>query len=419
MGNASRNVRKTLATVRCAVYTRKSTEEGLEQEFNSLDAQREAAEAYIHSQRHQGWILLEEHYDDGGFSGGSLDRPALQRLMADIAAGRMDCVVVYKVDRLSRSLLDFARLMDQFDQHAVSFVAVTQPFNTTTSLGRLTLNVLLSFAQFEKDIIGERTRDKMSAARRKGKWIGGLPVLGYDVAPEGGRLVVNQSEAVKVRAIFELFREHRSLSAVREELERRQWVTKVWRSQRGIEHGGRPFGEPMLMRLLTNPVYTGRVQHHGEFYAGEHPAIVEPGIWQSVNAQLRSVASASRGTRGHGRRTAPLHGLLYCGECKQPMGATATAHHGRHYRYYVCRLRTCPSKAVAAAVIEESVRGQVRSALQGRSMRQQWGISDQQWEAFEGGDGELLRTIVRQICYSAQTGCVSLELNLAEDGASQ
>jgi site-specific DNA recombinase len=196
--------------VRCAVYTRKSTEEGLDQEFNSLDAQREAAEAFIRSQRHQGWTLLPERYDDGGFSGGNLDRPALQRLLEDIEAGRVDCVVVYKVDRLSRSLLDFARLMDRFDQRTVSFVAVTQQLNTTTS-GRLTLNILLSFAQFEREIIGERTRDKMTAARRKGKWVGGMPVLGYDVAPDGGHLVVNAQEADRVREIFRLYAQHQSL----------------------------------------------------------------------------------------------------------------------------------------------------------------------------------------------------------------
>ena len=206
MGNGlGRRDRTAPAQVRCAVYTRKSTEEGLEQEFNSLDAQREAAEAYIHSQRHQGWTLVPDRYDDGGFSGGSLDRPALKRLLADIQASRIDCVVVYKVDRLSRSLLDFARLMDQFDQQSANFVAVTQQFNTTTSLGRLTLNVLLSFAQFEREIIGERTRDKMSAARKKGKWIGGCPVLGYDVAPGGRRLIVNEPEAAQVREIFQLY----------------------------------------------------------------------------------------------------------------------------------------------------------------------------------------------------------------------
>src|SRR6266700_884100 len=188
--------------VRCAIYTRKSTEEGLEQEFNSLQAQREAAEAYIQSQKHLGWTLVETRFDDGGFSGGSLDRPALQQLLQHLDDGEVDCVMVYKVDRLSRSLLDFARLMDRFDQRSVSFVSVTQQFNTTTSLGRLTLNILLSFAPFEREIISDRTRDKMSAARRKGKWVGGTPVLGYDVDPAGRRLIVNEKEAQRVREIF-------------------------------------------------------------------------------------------------------------------------------------------------------------------------------------------------------------------------
>src|SRR6266700_3778303 len=228
------------AIVRCVIYTRKSTEEGLEQAFNSLQAQREAGEAFIQSQRHMGWTLIADHYDDGGFSGGNLDRPALQRLMEDVEGQRVDCVVVYKVDRLSRSLLDFARLMDRFEQRLVSFVSVTQQFNTTTSLGRLTLNVLLSFAQFEREIIGERTRDKMGAARRKGKWVGGTPVLGYDVDPAGGRLVVNEPEAQRVREIFRLFKTHRSLLKLVNQLEACRWTNKSWRSKSGVEHVGPP-----------------------------------------------------------------------------------------------------------------------------------------------------------------------------------
>src|SRR6202051_2179741 len=224
--------------IRCGIYPRKSTEEGLDQEFNSLHAQREAAEAYITSQKEAGWKVLADHYDDGGFSGGNLDRPALQRLLADIEARRLDCVVVYKVDRLSRSLLDFARVIDRFDQRSVSFVSVTQQFNTTSSLGRLTLNILLSFAQFEREIIGERTRDKMTAARRKGKWVGGMPVLGYDIAADGGHLEVTRGEAEQVREMFRLYTQHRSLSAIIEELDRRGWTTKAFRSQRGKQHGG-------------------------------------------------------------------------------------------------------------------------------------------------------------------------------------
>ena len=206
-------------TVRCAVYTRKSTQEGLDQEFNSLDAQREAAQAYIASQRPEGWTCLPDSYDDGGFTGGNLDRPALTRLLADIQSGQIDCVVVQRVDRLSRSLLDFARLMETFEKHQVSFVSVAQQLNSATSMGRLVLNVLLSFAQFEREMIAERTRDKIAATRRKGKWCGGLPVLGYDVDPRGPRLVVNEKEAVRVRGIFALYLERGSLERVVEEPE--------------------------------------------------------------------------------------------------------------------------------------------------------------------------------------------------------
>jgi site-specific DNA recombinase len=207
--------------VRCAICTRKSTEEGLQQEFNSLDAQREAAEAFIISQKHEGWQVITDHFDDGGYTGGNMDRPALKRLLAAVEARTVDCIVVYKVDRLSRSLMDFACIIENFDRNGVSFVAVTQQFNTTSSLGRLTLNILLSFAQFEREIISERTRDKMSAARRKGKWVGGIPVLGYDVGSGGGRLAVNDDEAHRVRAIFELYLEHRSLISVVREINRR------------------------------------------------------------------------------------------------------------------------------------------------------------------------------------------------------
>src|SRR5687768_4832257 len=217
--------RAVVKLVRCAVYTRKSTEEGLEQEFNSLDAQREAGEAFVRSQAGEGWALIPTRYDDGGFTGGNTDRPALQRLMADIDTGKVDCVVVYKVDRLSRSLLDFAQMMQTFEKQKVAFVSVTQQFNTGTSMGRLVLNVLLSFAQFEREI-SERTRDKIAATRRKGKWAGGHPILGYDVDPGGYKLVVNPTEAERARAIFALYLEHGSLLPVVEELERRGWTNK-------------------------------------------------------------------------------------------------------------------------------------------------------------------------------------------------
>src|SRR6266851_2914007 len=276
---------RSIAPLRCAVYTRKSTEEGLNQEFNSLEAQREGAEAYIASQRQMGWILVSERYDDGGYTGGNLERPALQKLLRDIEQGKIDCVLVYKVDRLSRSLLDFARLMEIFERHRVSLVSVTQPLNTTTSLGRLTLNILLSYAQFEREIIADRTRDK-AAARRKGKFVGGVPVLGYDVAATRGKLVVNTDEASRVQAIFALYLQHRSLEAVLAEVQVRQWTTKRWTTREGTEHPGRSFTKPTLMRLLRNVLYVGQVSHQGKVYPGEQAAVVEKSVWTRVHALL-------------------------------------------------------------------------------------------------------------------------------------
>jgi site-specific DNA recombinase len=256
-------------TIRCAIYTRKSTEEGLEREFNSLDAQREAALAYIASQQHEGWSALPQRYDDGGFTGGNMDRPALKRLLADIQAGQIDCVLTYKVDRLSRSLLDFAKIMACLDQHQVSFVSVTQQFNTATSMGRLILNVLLSFAQFEREIISERTRDKIAAARRKGKWSGGMPLLGYDVEPRGSKLVIHEQEAARVRAIFRLYLQHQALLPVVQDLERRDWRTKRWQTRKGHPRGGRLFTNTSLQKILTNITYAGQIRYKGEIHPGE------------------------------------------------------------------------------------------------------------------------------------------------------
>src|SRR6266478_8086807 len=286
-----------MAIVRCAIYTRKSSEEGLSQTFNSLDAQREAAEAYILSQREQGWAAVPERYDDGGFTGGNMDRPALQRLLADIDASRIDCVIVYKVDRLSRSLLDFARILDSFEQRQVSFVSVTQQFNTTMSLGRLTLNILLSFAQFEREIIAERTRDKMAAARRKGKWVGGMPVLGYDVAPQGGRLVVNPQEAEQVRNIFELYLNCGSVIGVAQRLSQNGWTTKRWITKSGKPHSGRLFNKNTVTALLGNVVYIGQVRHEGQLYPGEHEAILDRELWNEVNRHLCENSARLRSMR--------------------------------------------------------------------------------------------------------------------------
>lgn len=268
--------------VRCAIYTRKSTEEGLDQDFNSLHAQRESAEAFIASQQHEGWLCLPEHYDDGGYSGGTMERPALQRLLTDIEAGKVDCVVVYKVDRLSRSLLDFARILEAFERHRVSFVSVTQQFNTATSMGRLVLNVLLSFAQFEREMISERTRDKIAATRRKGRWCGGRPILGYDVDRQGAKLVVNADEAAQVRAIFQLYLDDERLMPVVEELRRRGWRNKRWITRKGVQCGGGAFDKSSLWHLLTNVTYLGKVRYKDEIHDGQHEAIVDAEVWQRV-----------------------------------------------------------------------------------------------------------------------------------------
>ena len=323
--------------VRCAVYTRKSTAEGLEQEFNSLDAQRESAQAYIASQRHEGWVCLPSGYDDGGCSGGSIQRPALQQLLADIEAGTVDCVVVYKVDRLSRSLLDFARIIERFQRHGVSLVSVTQQFNTTSSMGRLTLNVLLSFAQFEREIISERTRDKMAAARRKGRRLGGVPVLGYDVQPTDKQLVVNTEEAEQVRAMYELYLQHRGLVPVLRQIQRRGWRTKRWVTNKGIELGGSPFTKSGLHRLLRNVTYTGKVSYKGTLYEGQHDAVVGAQLWQRVQEVLRDNYRAGA-REGRNRYGALLQGLLRCTSCGTGMGHSCTQKKdGKRYRYYVCR----------------------------------------------------------------------------------
>jgi site-specific DNA recombinase len=350
--------------VRCAIYTRKSTEEGLEQEFNSLDAQRDSAESFIASQRNEGWLALPDRYDDGGFSGGNLDRPAMARLLADIAAGRVDCVVVYKVDRLSRSLLDFSRIMETFDKHHVSFVSVTQQFNTTHSMGRLTLNILLSFAQFEREIIGERIRDKISAQRRKGKWTGGVPVLGYDVDRSGPspRLVVNAAEAARVRQIFALYLQHGSLLPVVKELDRRGWRTKARVSAAGKSFGGLTFDKCTLYGLLTNPLYVGKIRHKQDLFPGEHEAIVDPGVFAKVQATLQH-NGRSGGLEARNRHGALLKGLLRCKACGKGMVHTFTSKRGRHYTC-VNAIKSgrdaCPTQSLPAAEIEKVVVEQIK-----------------------------------------------------------
>jgi site-specific DNA recombinase len=272
------------AKVRCAVYTRKSSEEGLEQAFNSLDAQREACEAYITSQKHEGWTTLATLYDDGAYSGGTMDRPALQRLLDDIRAGKVDVVVVYKVDRLTRSLADFAKIVEIFDAQRVSFVSVTQAFNTTTSMGRLTLNVLLSFAQFEREVTGERIRDKIAASKKKGMWMGGQPALGYDVKER--KLVVNEAEAETVRNIFRRYLELGTVRALRDDLAAAGVVSKRRMAADGSAYGGQRFSRGALYLMLKNRIYRGEIVHKGKAFPGEHAAIVDEDLWRGVQSHL-------------------------------------------------------------------------------------------------------------------------------------
>ena len=353
-------------TLRCAIYTRKSTEEGLEQTFNTLDAQRDAAESFIRSQRQEGWVVLPDKYDDGGFTGANMERPALQELLQDVRDGFVDCVMVYKVDRLTRSLLDFSRIIDVLDKHGVTFVSVTQQFNTTNSLGRLTLNILLSFAQFEREMISERTRDKMSAARRKGRWVGGIPMLGYDLGDKGTGLVVNRDEAAHVCAIFDLYLEHGSLIPVVQELNRRDWRMKAWTTRMGTSAGGHEFTKNRLYSLLTNMVYVGKVDFGGQVYQGEHEGIVEPGIWQSVQDRLR-YNSKTGGRQIRNKYGAVLKGILRCGSCDVGMVHTYTQKApNKLYRYYVCvnahqkGYNQCQTRSVSAPVIEQAVVDQIR-----------------------------------------------------------
>ena len=368
------SVRKTkakdnpLQRVRCAIYTRKSTDEGLDQDFNSLDAQREAAESFIASQRHEGWVALPEQYDDGGFSGGTIERPGLVKLLRDVEAGRIDCVVVYKVDRLSRSLLDFTRIIEIFDRHNVSFVSVTQHFNTTSSMGRLTLNILLSFAQFEREIIGERIRDKIAAAKRKGKHTGGLPILGYDIDRANRRLVVNPEEADLVQRIFKRFLRLGSPLQLAKELNAQGYKTKTWVKADGQVREGRPWNKAHISRALNNRKYIGEVVHKDAVYPGEHEAIIPRKLWDDVHSIMAENHHA-RSARTRAKTPALLKGIIRCGHCGKAMGITFTRNREKQYRYYLCvhasknGYDSCPVKSVAAGEIEQAVLGQLRAVF--------------------------------------------------------
>ena len=356
---------------RCAIYTRKSTDEGLDQEYNSLDAQRDAGLAFVASQRHEGWVVVGDGYDDGGYSGGNLDRPGLKRLMADIEAGEVDIVVVYKIDRLTRALSDFAKLVDVFDRNGVSFVSVTQQFNTTTSMGRLTLNILLSFAQFEREVTGERIRDKIAASKARGMWMGGMPPLGYDVVER--KLVVNAAEAELVSGIFCRYAEHGSAAQLVRELAIEGQTTKSWVTQGGLHRPGRPIDQQNLFAMLRNRIYLGEMVHKGESYPGQHQAIVSPELWNAAHAFIER---RKQGPREHRtEHPALLAGLLFAPDGQRMIHHFTKKKNGRLYRYYVPYLHKRRNAgatlqpgatdvgALPAAEIETAVLEQIHLAL--------------------------------------------------------
>lgn len=384
--------------MRCAVYTRKSTSEGLEQDFNSLDAQREACMAYITSQRGEGWTALDTHYDDGGFTGANTDRPGLQQLICDIKQGFVNCVVVYKVDRLSRSLLDFSQLLEFFDKHSVSFVSVTQNFNTKTSMGRLTLNILLSFAQFEREIISERTRDKMGASRMKGKFIGGLIPFGYRLDKERHVLVPNPPYDEQVRFMFESLLREENVAKVLDILtakgiclpERKLHNGKVWPA--------RPISRAYFYRIIHSPTYIGKVEYKGKIYEGEHEGLVPLETYRAVQDLLKT----KRSSHGFSRKPIPglLRGLLYCKECGSDMVPIYAKKNGRKHFYYLCHkcaqegYASCPTKTVRQPEFNEAVLKQLAErGLINRAELEPLELDQQT---------EILSKVVRRITYAYQ-----------------
>ena len=367
--------------LRCAVYTRKSSEEGLEQEFNSLHAQRESCEAYIASQRSEGWVLVRDQYDDGGISGGTLERPGLRRLLEDIEDGLVDVVVVYKIDRLSRSLMDFSKLVEVFDRNNVTFVSVTQSFNTTTSMGRLTLNILLSFAQFEREVTGERIRDKIAASRRKGMWMGGCPPMGYVVNER--KLVEDTSNAAHVRWVFARFIEIGSGTVLAREL-----------AERGVTTArGHRVDKKFIYRMLNNRVYIGEAVHKGDSYPGEHKAIIDRAVWDKVHAILTE-SPRKRAAKTRADTPALLKGLLY-GPDGAAFSPTHTRKKGKLYRYYVSQTvlkhgaGSCPVSRVPAGEIEAAVIDQLRAVFR------QPEIVAGTWKAARAQDGDLTEADAR------------------------
>ena len=362
VGSKGRKSESPPTETRVAIYTRKSVAEGLDQEFNSLDAQREAVEAYILSQRSKGWKAIPEQYDDGGFTGANTNRPAFQRLLKDVETGKIDVICAYKIDRLSRSISDFTGIMDFLEKHGVQFVSVTQSFDTSTSMGKLTMNILVSFGQYEREMISERTRDKMAASRRKGIYTGGRPLLGYDSIDK--KLVINEAEAAQVRTMFRIYRERGSLLAVANELNRRGWTTKRYETKNGKLREGKVFTKTHVHRLLTTTTYTGKVLFEGETYDGEHDAIIPEDEFNAVQDMLESHRRANR--RNRTKWPVILAGLVRCDVCGSAFTHSYTSKRGRRFHYYVCSsaikngAATCPKSRISMKKLEDHVIDKIR-----------------------------------------------------------
>ena len=395
----------------CAIYTRKSTNEGLDRDFTTLDNQRESAENYINSQKNEGWIILPEKYDDGGFTGANTDRPALQRLMTDIKAGKINCVVVYKVDRLSRSLLNFAELLSVFEEHGVTFVSITQHFNTQNSMGRLTLNILLSFAQFEREIISERTRDKMGAAKRKGKWIGGRPPLGYNIDKDKHKLVVNQKEAEIVRKIFDAYIEKRSLLSVTIIMNELGYTTKQHTSETGKKFGGIQFRSNGMQQILRKPLYTGKVLYQGEIYPGEHEAIISEETFrkaQSILVENRPDWKMTIKTKHVGLLT----GLLRCKSCDCAMYFSYNIKASKYrYYYYLCMsaskrgYKTCPTRLLSAQKIDQKIIELLRTLTPMPK------LDEKVWDTFNLQDKiAIIKTVLKEASFDGNKGILEIVL---------
>ncbi|MFH1093944.1 MAG: recombinase family protein [Candidatus Omnitrophota bacterium] len=408
----------------CAIYTRKSTSEGLDQDFTTLDAQRESAENYIASQKSEGWIALQEQYNDGGFTGANLERPALKKLLAAIKNHTADCVIVYKVDRLSRSLLDFSRLLEFFDQHNVTFVSVTQHFNTNSSMGRLTLNILLSFAQFERELISERTKDKMGAARKRGQWLGGRPPLGFDIDRENKRLVINPEESKLIKEIFDLYLKVKSLLQVAKLLNNKGTRTKYSIHKTGKSFGGKTFGVTHIQSIIRNVLYIGKVNYEGQIYNGQHEAIIDEETFNAAQETLKLNRRERKVTKNT-ECTGLLSKLLHCKTCNTLMFHTYTLKKDlRKYRYYLCTsaqkrgYATCPTRSINSQAIENAVLENLKIIFANKPDPQHphkqeiTALMSPVWETlYPEEKRRILRALLKRIDYNQESKQLGITLN--------